>query len=66
MTDPADDQVGDRHVVLVQHQHVAVALPAHLGEQQVPRGAARGLMRLDRADASLAPCVAVGAGECLR
>src|SRR6266851_3285924 len=30
LPDPADDEVGDRQVVLVQHQHVGVALVARL------------------------------------
>ena len=34
LPEPADDQVGDLQVVLVHHQHVAVALVAGLGQQQ--------------------------------
>jgi hypothetical protein len=39
--DPADDHLGDLQVVLVHHQHVAVAFVARLGQQQQLGRAAR-------------------------
>src|SRR5882672_12930496 len=49
--EPADDQVGDLDVVLVHHQHVAVALDAERGQVKELGGAAG---RVDGADRLIA------------
>src|SRR5262245_202380 len=65
LAEPADDQVGDRQVVLVHHQHVTVALLADLGQQQQPGGAAGSLDRIDGRKATVAALVAVRSGRTL-
>src|SRR5262245_25678024 len=62
LAEPADDQVGDLQVVLVDHQHVAVALLADLRQQQQPGGAAGSLDRIDGRNATVAALVAVRSG----
>src|SRR5262249_36001857 len=62
---PPDDQVGDLQVVLVHHQHVAVALVAGLRQQQELGRAAGGLDGVDGRGAAVAALVPVRPGRAL-
>src|SRR5450755_3564915 len=64
--EPADDQVGDLDIVLVHHQHVAVALDAETGQVQELGGPAGGIDGTDRLVADIAAFVAIGAARAFR
>src|SRR5215469_9663636 len=61
--EPGDDQIGDLQVVLVHHQHVAVALDAERRQVKEFGSAAGRIDGVDRLIADLAALVAVGAGR---
>src|SRR5215468_6334096 len=65
LPEPADNQVGDRKVILIHHQHVGVALVAGLEQQQELGRAAGRLDGVDGRGAAVAALVPIRPGRTL-